>query len=131
MPASMPAAVKTIQHPGTYPKPAAPAAVVMIDVWSPEGVKKTLTQLNARDYVRSRGYTLQSPVQDAPATAEGTDYSSPPICGTGAAPNPALDALNDLRKRAEALGVTVDNRWGTRRLNEEIATAEANVDKGA
>jgi len=35
----------------------------------------------------------------------------------------ALRGLDDLRDEAKSLGVDVDNRWGERRLREEIAKA--------
>lgn len=35
-----------------------------------------------------------------------------------------LENLHKLRAEAEALGVTVNDQWGTRRLNQEIASAK-------
>lgn len=120
MPAAAPPFVRPSVHPGATPPP--PKTLV---VWSPAGEREEHSTLNARDLVRSCGYTYQSPLA-APSrspTPEGGNYQSPPI--SGPAPNPALDALNAQRKRAEELGIEVDNRWGTRRLNELIAEAEA------
>jgi hypothetical protein len=89
-------------------------------------VKETHPSLNARDLVRSCGYKYQSPSATPPPspTPEGGNYQSPPIGGIEAAPNPEVDALNALRDKAKGLGVDVDLRWGTRRLNEEITLAE-------
>jgi hypothetical protein len=128
MPATPPPVPKAIQHPGTYPKPPR-RAVPQLDVWSPEGVKETHDHNNARDLVRSCGYTLHNPgIVAADVPPENEEFRSPEIGGVPGmdeAPNPTLDALNALRARAEGLGITVDNRWGTRRLNELIAEAEA------
>lgn len=41
--------------------------------------------------------------------------------GSGGAPDPALEELNALRATLTDLGGEVDQRWGKKRLNEEIA----------
>jgi hypothetical protein len=40
-------------------------------------------------------------------------------------PDPVPDALDALRSDARDLGVNVDNRWGAKRLQEEINNARA------
>lgn len=122
----MPAAFPLIAKPPAHPGVTAPPPKTLV-VWSPEGVREEHPTANARDLVRSRGYTLHAPVADEAFTPKNAEYASPAIAGKEEnVPNPAMDALIALRKKAEALGITVDNRWGTRRLNELIAEAEAN-----
>ena len=125
MPAAAPPFPKPVKHPGTYPGDAPPSArATTLTVWSPEGVKEVHSTLNARDLVRSRGYTLRSPRGAVEVTkSDGDDavVAAGDYAETEAHANAAMEALTALRKQAEDLGVVVDNRWGTKRLNEEIA----------
>ena len=76
------------------------------------------TMANARDLMRHHGWTLapvkasKSEADEEPKKAEENNDSE-----TVAAANMRLEAFRDVLK---AMGVTIDQRWGIRRLTEEI-----------
>lgn len=131
-----------VEHPGTYPEPnRAPEQPKTLKVWSPEGVAEEHSILNARDLVRSRGYTYsdpKSPKPDPKRIGVGgmvggvSSYESrdPVLDLVKPEVNPAMDELNALRaKAADVLGGAdkVDQRWGKNRLEQEIAAASKTV----
>jgi hypothetical protein len=126
-----PSPTVVIEHPGTYKVPVSPKTPETLKVWSPDGVSEEHPVANARDLVRMCGYTYSDP--RAPQKAPQRVGLGGMIAGTPGVEadekqesNASLDALNTLRaKVAEALGGAdkVDQRWGFKRLNEELEAA--------
>lgn len=125
MAAKSPDPVTLVKHPGTYPEPPVRKPVKTMIVYTKDGKPEEHPVPNARDLVRGCGYTY-SPRVAAPVVAgeTGEPGSTEPPPDGGEASNPAMDALEALRAEATALGIAVDKRWGTKRLQDEIAFAK-------
>jgi hypothetical protein len=127
MAAKSPDPVTFVKHPGTYPEPAARKPVKKMVVYNPQGQAEEHPVPNARDLVRCCGYSYAQRVRAAAVAVDAGVAGEPgaePAADGGEASNPALDALAALRAEAAELGISVDNRWGTKRLKDEIAFAK-------
>lgn len=116
-----------------YPRPtisgvvkSARNAEKLVVLFTPEGVAETHMRSNARDLIRLRNYTAHDP--SAAAAKPGTNPDALIPADEDAVKTDqveeAKEQLTLLRMQLAGLGVEVDNRWGIRRLNDEIAQAQ-------
>lgn len=113
-----------------FKRPAGPEHT-FVTVWDAEGNPHKVTRSNFNDAISRDGWTARPPKPVAAATEP--DDQAPVSENTepdqGVSPeqtelDTAMDALNALRAEAEVLGITVDQRWGKKRLSAEIEKAK-------
>lgn len=134
--AGIPARINTIDGivSGVGPIPVAVKQVgsrvppLHVLVYDTLGVEHQHRSDNARDLVRHHGWSYVSPAaRTAPPVKDETDQTEERMASTDinavelAAANKYVQALRDTLVRA---GVDVDNRWGIKRLKEELTRRE-------
>lgn len=100
-----------------------------VTVWDPEGNPHTVARGNYNDALSRPGWSNRPPKSAAAEVNDQApeDEKAEPDQGVSpeqTAVDEAMDALNALRTEAEVLGVTVDARWGKKRLAAEIEKAK-------
>ena len=91
-----------------------------IPVWSPEGVMELHSPSNMRDLIRHNGWTATDPNAPPPTDEEETKAEADnTVLAT------ATGELTALRELVVRHGLVPDNRWGKKRLMEEIEKAVA------
>lgn len=112
-----------------FRRPKRPDKAIVI-VWDAEGTPHNIARGNLHDALSRPGWSIRSPAakQFAAENQASEDDNTEPDQGSSPEQtelDTAMDALNELRIEAEALGVTVDQRWGKKRLAAEIEKAKA------
>lgn len=105
---------------------AVPVEKQMVTVYDPNGDAHEVLRQNANDLVRHAGWSRapKAPVaQEVVEDGESGSSKAKQAEADNTALENAMDALNNLRAEAAAVGVDVDSRWGKKRLVEEIEKA--------
>jgi hypothetical protein len=94
-----------------------------VSVWDLKGVKHRVPRHQANDFVRHLGWSSTPPKGFVdPDTPPAKEEAAPKADATPPAPKEEKgpDELDLLREQARKAGIEIDNRWGKKRIQEEL-----------